>query len=350
MGYAFISYSTKNQIAADSVNKILKDNGIETWMAPADIPPGEKYAGVISQAIRGCSCFVLLLSNDSQSSVWVAKECERAVSNRKTVIPVQLEEVVLNDEFELYISSNHAIPLHRIDHNSESMQRLLAAVKACVGVKASIPKNGVFTAKAENGAKRKITVDNGYYYGDFPEGREITGYGEFTWNDGSRYVGDIVNGVLHGTGEIFFANGDYYKGDWLHGERTGKGEMLWKEGGQYIGDFVNGTLQGQGEYSYSDGRKYIGSFAESSFNGKGEFFWLNGDYYIGDWINGERTGKGEYRWGIGSRYVGDFFNSKLNGNGIYYFPDGNKYVGSFKNDSFDKGVVYDVNGKIVERY
>ena len=106
MGYVFISYSTKNKILAEAMRDLLKSEGVETWMAPKDIPAGSKYAQVINRSIKDCSCFLLMLSNDAQNSVWVAKEVERAVNYRKPVIPVQIENVALNDEFELYISTD----------------------------------------------------------------------------------------------------------------------------------------------------------------------------------------------------------------------------------------------------
>ena len=52
MGYAFISYCTKNQTAADAFRDLFIEYGIDTWMAPYDIPAGSKYAGVITNAIR----------------------------------------------------------------------------------------------------------------------------------------------------------------------------------------------------------------------------------------------------------------------------------------------------------
>ncbi len=231
MEYVFISYSTKNQIAAESVRKILLDNGINSWMAPHDIPPGERYAGVINQAIKACSCFVLLLSEDAQNSVWVAKECERAVNYRKTLIPVQLEEVVLNDEFELYISSNHAIPLFRIDPDSEPVRRILDAIRACLGIKA---------VKADPTVKkRKIPAGRGYYYGAFPENGPITGHGEFVYDNGDRYVGDFVNGKREGHGEYLFANGDRYVGVYAKDKPEGHCEYLFANGNRYVGDFLD---------------------------------------------------------------------------------------------------------------
>lgn len=130
MGYAFISYSSKNQAAADAMKKLLEKNNIATWMAPGDIPPASTYAKEINSAIRNCACMVLMLTNDAQNSVWVAKEVERAVHYRKPVLPIQLEQVVLNDEFEFYISTNQIVAVNRIDESSPELQRVLASIRA----------------------------------------------------------------------------------------------------------------------------------------------------------------------------------------------------------------------------
>lgn len=55
MGYVFISYSTKNQQMADSFRVLLNQNGIETWMAPGDIPFGSTYMATINRAIKDSS-------------------------------------------------------------------------------------------------------------------------------------------------------------------------------------------------------------------------------------------------------------------------------------------------------
>lgn len=132
-GYAFISYSTKNQNAANSMRNFFHENGIQTWMAPNNIPVGSKYAEVIIKALKECSCLVLLLTNDSQGSIWVAKEVERAINYKKTIIPIQLEEVVLNDEFELYISTDQIIMVDRIREDSQELASVLRSVRVCVG-------------------------------------------------------------------------------------------------------------------------------------------------------------------------------------------------------------------------
>lgn len=149
MGYAFISYSTRNQSLADAMRDLLKDCGIETWMAPGDIPAGSKYAQVISRAVKNCSCFILMLSEDAQNSVWVAKEVERAVNYRKPIIPIQLENVVLNDEFELYISTDQVVAIQKIDKETREIKQVLEAVRAYTNVTGETDINSAFSELRE---------------------------------------------------------------------------------------------------------------------------------------------------------------------------------------------------------
>lgn len=129
MGYAFISYSSKNQNAADAMYKTLKDCGIDVWMAPGDIPIGKKYAEVINRAIKNCSCFILLLSTDAQNSIWVSKEVERALSYRKMIFPVQIESTVLNDAFKFYLANSQVRAVQKIDSGTAEINELLSAVR-----------------------------------------------------------------------------------------------------------------------------------------------------------------------------------------------------------------------------
>lgn len=50
----YVSYSTKNQEDANAVRYYLEKNGVDTWMPPYDIPPGDTYARIINQAIKNC--------------------------------------------------------------------------------------------------------------------------------------------------------------------------------------------------------------------------------------------------------------------------------------------------------
>ena len=136
MGYAFISYSTQNQQAADSIRHLFLENDIDVWMAPYDIPADGKYAAAITKAIRECSCFVLLLSNASQESEAVDSEVQlAAVTFKKTVITIQLEDVVLNNSFTFYIMNKQIIPIRNIDKESSEIKKILASAVSFAGKK-----------------------------------------------------------------------------------------------------------------------------------------------------------------------------------------------------------------------
>ncbi len=89
-------------------------------------------------------------------------------------------------------------------------------------------------------------------------------YGAFTLPDGSRYVGEYINGKANGQGTITHPNGR-----------------------KYVGEFLNGNLHGQGIFSFPDGRKYVGEFRNSKFHGQGTLTLADGSLQMGIWKNGD---------------------------------------------------------------
>ena len=132
MGYAFISYNSNSRAYADEIKAAFNKNSIDSWIAPDDIPVGSRYAQVINMAIKNCACFVLLLTENAMRSQWVAKEVERAIHYKKPIVPIRLEELVLTDEFELYISTDQILPLNDFDERTSALQNLITAVHAYV--------------------------------------------------------------------------------------------------------------------------------------------------------------------------------------------------------------------------
>ena len=128
--YVFISYNHNNQQIADSFRAILNKNSIKTWMAPGDIPFGSSYTGVITRAVRGCRCLVVILSQESQESFWVKNEVERAINYKKTVLPIKIDDSDINDEFEIMISTSHIAAVIRIDENSDQIAKVVRDIKA----------------------------------------------------------------------------------------------------------------------------------------------------------------------------------------------------------------------------
>lgn len=133
MGYAFISYSTKDQDKVRLLNRVLSDNSINTWIAPDNIPAGENYAACLNKAIKGCSCFILLLSNNSQNSNHVAREVQIAVSNNKTIITLKFEELELNDTFEYYISCTQIVKIENFDSSDKEFKKVLDRILSFTG-------------------------------------------------------------------------------------------------------------------------------------------------------------------------------------------------------------------------
>ncbi|PXY03184.1 hypothetical protein DF185_03625 [Marinifilum breve] len=102
-----ISYSSKDEKIANAICNKLEQNKIRAWVAPRDITPGKSYAAEINNAIKNTKCVVLIFNSHSFSSQWVRKEIERAVGYGKIIIPFLLENLELDDEWNLYISSAH---------------------------------------------------------------------------------------------------------------------------------------------------------------------------------------------------------------------------------------------------
>ena len=82
----------------------LERAGSPCWMAPRDIAPGLDYGTQIIDAIEACTVLVLVLSENSNYSIFVRKEVERAIAKGKVVIPVRIQDVTASRSLEFFIS------------------------------------------------------------------------------------------------------------------------------------------------------------------------------------------------------------------------------------------------------
>ncbi|MCI8507639.1 MAG: TIR domain-containing protein [Lachnospiraceae bacterium] len=101
----FISYCSKDIKFVNQIIEELEKMGVPYWKAPEMIPAGSSYAREIPQAIQNCMVFLLVLSPTSQSSIWVEKETDSAICNRKIIIPFQILEMEMNDTFRFYLNN-----------------------------------------------------------------------------------------------------------------------------------------------------------------------------------------------------------------------------------------------------
>ena len=130
MRQVFISYSTKDQHQAEAVRNVIEQNGISCWMAPRDIPGGSNYTKEIPTAIRDCQAFVLMLSQNAQNSHWVLKELDSAVNEGKIILPFQLEDITLTDEFNFLLTGAQRYDAYQ--KKSEAMQLLISRLQAII--------------------------------------------------------------------------------------------------------------------------------------------------------------------------------------------------------------------------
>lgn len=101
----FISYSSKDTEIVNEVVNMLETSGISYWKAPEMIPAGSNYAKEIPRVICECDIFLLIISEDSQHSIWVEKEIDFAINNRKVIVPLKLTEGKLTDMFSFYLNN-----------------------------------------------------------------------------------------------------------------------------------------------------------------------------------------------------------------------------------------------------
>lgn len=109
-GHVFISYSSKDNFYVDKIEEMLIDNNIPFWRASRHIPAGSSYAREIPKAIGLAAVFLLVISKNSQESMWVEKEIDSAVCQRKIVLPVCIDNMPLNETYRFYLNNVQIIP------------------------------------------------------------------------------------------------------------------------------------------------------------------------------------------------------------------------------------------------
>lgn len=105
----FISYSSKNKIAADAICHVLEENGVKCWMAPRDIPPGSEYGDMIDEAIKSAKILLVVFSKTAADSPWVKGELNVAFEEQKIIIPFRLDSTPLKGQNRVMLNQKHWI-------------------------------------------------------------------------------------------------------------------------------------------------------------------------------------------------------------------------------------------------
>ncbi len=119
----FISYSRKDEEKVSEIKSILDESQIPYWIDKEGIFSGENYKEVIVDAIDVAKVVIFVSSVDSNASVNVIRELGYAVRQRKTIVPVLLDDSQYAKSIRLDIAD-----IDQIEYNDdESARRKLVA-------------------------------------------------------------------------------------------------------------------------------------------------------------------------------------------------------------------------------
>ena len=121
---------------------------------------------------------------------------------------------------------------------------------------------------------------------------------EWTVFSGSRrnglYTGSALNGKIpHGTGTFLFTNSDVYEGPFKYGIMQGhNGVLKSASGSKYNGEFLKNLKHGSGEEVFANGSRYVGKYYNGLQHGFGVQYNEDGTvFYLGQWEEGKPARK-----------------------------------------------------------
>ena len=92
MADLFISYANEDRERAGQLATFLESEGWRVWW-DRRIPAGRSWRSVLEEALEDTRCMIVLWSENSVKSPWVAEEAEEARRLGKTLVPVLLQRV-----------------------------------------------------------------------------------------------------------------------------------------------------------------------------------------------------------------------------------------------------------------
>lgn len=156
-----------------------------------------------------------------------------------------------------------------------------------------------------------------------------TGKFEYFWHEGTKYIGDFLEGEPSGKGKFIYNNGDMYVGDTLEGKKNGYGQMKFANGDIYEGGWLADRMQGDGIFTIASLKNFVLFESHTIHQGKAQFILPNGDtafayFEEGKFNNNAYGGTFLIKSGIPT-------SDKV---AYYQFKNGDIYYGEFKGGAF----------------
>lgn len=156
------------------------------------------------------------------------------------------------------------------------------------------------------------TCSGGVYEGEFNSvTHEYEGFGTYTWENGTKYVGEFKNGKFDGYGIYEETDGYRYEGQWMNGQENGQAKIIYPNEDTFIGEAKFGEFTGFGEYIFHTGKIERGFYEDCKLEGKATTIFPNGDKFEGKYRGGEKHGPGVYFYADGTKEDQNYINGKL---------------------------------------
>lgn len=125
----FISYSRRDKAKVNKVIDKLKQEGFNVWIDREGIESGDKFRGVIANAIEKAKILLFFSSVHSNTSEWTKKEILCASEDHKCVIPLKFDDAKYNSEFRLELIDLDYIDLRSKETYDEEIKRLCRTLR-----------------------------------------------------------------------------------------------------------------------------------------------------------------------------------------------------------------------------
>ena len=106
--YVFISYAHKNSDLVFPAIQKMQEQGVELWYDNG-IEAGSEWPEFVAEKVLNCTKFVLFISNAYLDSQNCKRELNFAISRKKEILSVFLEDVTLSPGMEMQLGTYQAI-------------------------------------------------------------------------------------------------------------------------------------------------------------------------------------------------------------------------------------------------
>lgn len=197
---------------------------------------------------------------------------------------------------------------------------------------------GEFASGLANGKGTMFYKGKGRYEGEMKDGK-CHGQGTYysakgnwsgEWKNGLRWNGQGINFLVDKNQQ---PNGNLLFGPTVNGKFNGKVTIICTDGTRFDGNMVNGVKNGVGTL-----KSHFGTW---SGEWKDNQMW-NGQGVITFYDKGKPTGKS---------FKGKLYNGKANGPGVLILPDGTRFDGDFYDDKYYNGnLVNTKNNTLIDSF